>query len=211
MKTDGIILDVDGTLWNSTPIVARAWTKAVQEGGCKDLVVTAQMLQNLFGRTMKLIADLLLPELEPERRYEIMDVCCEYEHRALEEDECRICYPGVIETIKELSEKIPMCIVSNCQSGYIELFLEKTGLGPYVKDIECYGNTRRSKAENIQLVIERNGFKNAVYVGDTQGDLDSSREAGIPFIFASYGFGDPQGPDAVLGSFAELKELVEPA
>ena len=30
MKTDGIILDVDGTLWDSTPIVAGAWTRAVQ-------------------------------------------------------------------------------------------------------------------------------------------------------------------------------------
>ena len=27
MKTDGIILDIDGTLWNSTPIVAEAWNE----------------------------------------------------------------------------------------------------------------------------------------------------------------------------------------
>ena len=33
MQFDALILDVDGTLWNSTGIVAKAWTKAVREGG----------------------------------------------------------------------------------------------------------------------------------------------------------------------------------
>ena len=210
MQTDGIILDVDGTLWDSTPIVAKAWTKAVREGGCTEMTVTADMLKQLFGRTMKVIADLLLPQVEEKKRYEIMDVCCVYEHEELERDECRICYPKVISTVQELSRKVTVCIVSNCQAGYIELFLEKTGLGPYVKDIECYGNTGMNKAENIRLVVERNGLKKPVYVGDTQGDLDASREAGIPFLFASYGFGNPDSADGVLKSFDELLEVVEP-
>jgi phosphoglycolate phosphatase len=209
MQTDSIILDVDGTLWDSTPIVAKAWTRAVQEGGCPDKIVTADMLRKLFGRTMKVIADLLLPEVEEKKRYEIMDVCCVYEHQALEEDECRICYPGVIDTIRSLSERFPVCIVSNCQSGYIELFLEKTGLGPYVKDFECYGNTGKNKADNIRLLVGRNGFSQPVYVGDTQGDLDASREAGVPFLFASYGFGQPGEYDGKLDSFADLQTLLE--
>lgn len=209
MQTDSIILDVDGTLWDSTPIVARAWTRAVREGGCTDMTVTADRLKELFGRTMKVIADLLLPEVEEKKRYEIMDNCCEYEHQALEEDECRICYPGVIDTIKALSEKMPVCIVSNCQSGYIELFLKKTGLAPCVKDFECYGNTGRNKADNIRLLVERNQFGSPVYVGDTQGDLEASREAGVPFIFASYGFGQPTEYDGKISSFEELKELTE--
>ena len=209
MQTDSIILDVDGTLWDSTAIVARAWTRAVREGGCTDRIVTADQLKQLFGRTMKVIADLLLPEVEEKKRYEIMDNCCEYEHQALEEDECRICYPGVIDTIKALSEKIPVCIVSNCQSGYIELFLKKTGLAPCVKDFECYGNTGRNKADNIRLLVERNQFGSPVYVGDTQGDLEASREAGVPFIFASYGFGQPTEYDGKISSFEELKELTE--
>ena len=209
MQTDSIILDVDGTLWDSTAIVARAWTRAVREGGCTDRIVTADQLKQLFGRTMKVIADLLLPEVEEKKRYEIMDACCEYEHQALEEDECRICYPGVTDTVKELSKKLPVCIVSNCQSGYIELFLEKTGLAPYVKDFECYGNTGRNKADNIRLLVERNGYARPVYVGDTQGDLEASREAGVPFIFASYGFGQPEEYDGTISSFGELTELTE--
>ena len=39
-KTDALILDVDGTLWDSTPIVARAWQAAVSDSGLSDYVVT---------------------------------------------------------------------------------------------------------------------------------------------------------------------------
>lgn len=203
MQFDALILDVDGTLWNSTGIVAKAWTKAVREGG-GSREITAEMLQEQFGKTMKVIADNLLPELEPKRRYAIMDVCCVYEHEALEEDPCHICYPGVVDTIKELSKRTKLMIVSNCQSGYIELFLRKTGLEPYITDTECYGDTGKNKDENIRLVVERNSLKHPVYVGDTQGDCDAAAKAGVPFVFASYGFGQADHADAVIASFDEL-------
>lgn len=209
MPIDGLILDVDGTLWDSTEIVAKAWTKAVRENGCKDLTVTADMLKQLFGKTMNVIADLLLPELPKQERYHIMDVCCKYEHKALEEDECRICYSGVVDTIQKVSKKLPIFIVSNCQSGYIELFLEKTGVSSYIKDTECFGNTGKKKGENILLLMERNHLKHPVYVGDTQGDREASNEADIPFIFASYGFGDVEDKDGQIDAFSELLGLID--
>ena len=36
--------------------------------------------------------------------------------------------------------------------------------------------------------MERNGLSEAVYVGDTQGDANSCKEAEIPMIYAAYGF-----------------------
>lgn len=208
-KIDGIILDVDGTLWDSTPIVAKAWTKAVRERGCTDMTITADMLKKLFGRTMTVIADLMLPQLDSQERYEVMELCCAYEHEFLETDPCEVCYPGVIDTIKKLAGQVNVFIVSNCQSGYIELFLKKTGLKPYVTDIECYGNTRKSKGENLRLLVERNELHHPVYVGDTQGDCDASREAGLPFVFASYGFGEADARAARITQFADLLQLVQ--
>lgn len=210
MKTDSIILDVDGTLWDSTSVVAKAWTRAVREGGCTDMTVTADMLKQLFGKTMKVIADQLLPQTDEKTRYHIMDICCEYEEKGLEEDESDLCYPGVIRTVKDLSQKCAVCIVSNCQSGYIELFLKKTGLAPYVRDFECYGNTGKNKAYNIRFVAERNHFAQPVYVGDTQGDFEASKEADVLFVFASYGFGNTEGADAVIRTFEELNDVLEP-
>lgn len=208
-KIDGLILDVDGTLWDSTGLVAKAWTQAVRQGGIEGYSVEGEQLKQLFGKTMEVIAQEMFPDASQEMRDKLMELCCEYEHRVLCEDECAICYPGVIEGIRRLSKKVPVFIVSNCQSGYIELFLEKTGLSPYVTDTECYGNTGRGKGENISLVIQRNQLKNPVYVGDTQGDCDASDEAGVPFIFASYGFGDPDHMAERITRFEELDALIE--
>ena len=55
-------------------------------------------------------------------------------------------------------------------------------------------STPLSKGENIRLVIQRNAIDRAVYVGDTQGDLDAADFAGIPFIRAAYGFGQVNRP-----------------
>lgn len=207
-EIDGIILDVDGTLWDSTSIVAGAWNRAARECGLVDYTVTPDTLKGLFGRTMAVIAENLFPAEAPGRREEIMALCCRYEQQALEEDECRICYPGVAATIRELSKKLPVFIVSNCQSGYIELFLKKTGLGPFVTDIECYGNNKNNKSENIRLVAERNHLRHPVYVGDTQGDCDASEGAGVPFIYAAYGFGQTDRCDGSIREFGELLSFI---
>ncbi len=206
-KIDGIILDVDGTLWDSTGIVAGAWTRAVRENGFPKLTVTADMLKRLFGKTMENIAAELLPQADLSTRTKVMEDCYIYEDEALARDPCRICYPGVRETMRELSARIPLFIVSNCQSGYIELFLQKTDLGDCVKDFACFGDTRKEKDETMRMVAKRNKLLSPAYVGDTQGDCNSARKAGIPFVFAAYGFGEADSYDLRISCFAELKSL----
>ena len=49
---DGIIFDVDGTLWDSTDTVAESWNTAIRENSSLDLVVDRQILSGLFGKTM---------------------------------------------------------------------------------------------------------------------------------------------------------------
>ena len=51
-------------------------------------------------------------------------------------------------------------------------------------------------------------MKHPVYVGDTQGDRDASDEAEIPFIFASYGFGNVEDKDGQIDEFSELLQLI---
>ena len=68
--------------------------------------------------------------------------------------------------------------------------------------------TGLTKGENIKLIIERNNLINSIYVGDTDGDLKASRFAGIPFIYARYGFGEVKEYDYVIDSFDELLKLM---
>lgn len=209
MYTDGIIFDVDGTLWDSTGLVAKAWTKAVSECGYPDRIVTSDELKGLFGKTMAVIARCLLPDATEETREKIMTKCCIYEHQVLEENETDICYPQVRQVIRKLCMGHRLFIVSNCQSGYIELFLKKAGLGDCITDIECYGNTKQGKAENMRLLVERNGLKAPVYIGDTQGDCDASREAGVPFVYASYGFGEVTDCAASINGMQDLFSMFQ--
>ena len=207
-RFDGIILDVDGTLWNTTGIVAVAWNKAIDSSGFKCRKVNADMLQKEFGKTMDVIALDLWPELDEEKRSMLMSYCCTEEQIALKENQLDIMYSGVKETVTELSSSVDFFIVSNCQSGYIELVLEKTGLLPYIRDFECFGNTGKGKSENIQLVVARNNLHAPVYVGDTQGDCDACRQAHIPFVWASYGFGTADMYIEKLVQFDDLKNVV---
>ena len=178
IKADAVLLDVDGTLWDSTALVAEAWMKALKEDGI-DRKVTAEQLKKLFGKPMDVIADLLLPELDKETRYRALRHCMDREEKVLEENKKDISYPGVKETIRKLAGKVPVCIVSNCQSGYIELVCGKLGITDVIADKECYGDTGLYKADNIKKLVERNGYRAPVYVGDIAGDLEAAREAGV--------------------------------
>ena len=210
MKFDSIILDVDGTIWNTTGIVADAWNLAFDKFFPQVPHVTADILKGQFGKPMDVIADNLFPMLSKDEKNLLMEKCCEMEQAALMENTKDIAYDGVIETIKKLSRKIPVFIVSNCQSGYIEVVMEKNGIAEYIRDFECFGNTGLLKDQNIRLIIERNNLKAAAYVGDTQGDYEACKKAGVPFIWAAYGFGRPED-DAYyfkLEKFQQLESLL---
>ena len=204
---DGVIFDVDGTIWDSTNVVKDAWIEALAEIGYKDVEVTADRLKGLFGLQMGDIVKALVPtitEEEIERFIPIINAC--------EQDQLNkrsgIPFEGIEETIQKLSEKIPVFIVSNCQSGYIELVSDYLKIGPFIKDYACFGDTGLSKADNIKMINEKHSLKRSVYVGDTVMDEEACRGADEFFIFASYGFGEAKEPDAVIEKAEELLQMV---
>ena len=58
---DGIIFDVDGTLWDSVEVVAESWNLAIKENSDLEPNLNREILQGLFGKTM----EKLLPEFFP--------------------------------------------------------------------------------------------------------------------------------------------------
>ncbi len=204
---DGVIFDVDGTLWNTTPIVEKAWNQALKDSGFGDFSVTAKQLQGLFGLPMPEIIEAIMPGVPRAEREAFAPKCYSYEHEYLER-ESGILYPGILETIRKLAKEHEIFIVSNCQAGYIELFIRKTGIGDVIKDHLCLGDNNLLKADNIKLIVEKHNLKSPVYVGDIQGDADSSKDAGVRFIFASYGFGNVRKED-IYASVKEPSELTD--
>lgn len=203
---DAIFLDIDGTLWDSTYIVSDAWNTVLQNKPDIDLVITPELLKTLFGKPLSEIASVIFADYPKELQTELINECCEKEHEFLETTP-GIIFEGVIETIRELAKKYPLCIVSNCEAGYIELVMDKLGIQDCITDFECPGYSGLGKGDNIKLVMKRNGFKDIVYVGDTQGDYEATRIASVPFAYCKYGFGKPDGYEYSIEFFSDLLTL----
>ena len=203
---DSIIFDVDGTLWDSTEIIARTWTEYLNTKENINLNLTSEYLMTLFGQLLSDIARQILPEYPEEEQLRIINECCQAEHEALLK-ECAPLYENLEGTLQELSKRFPLYIVSNCQAGYIEVFLEATGFGHYFKGHLCPGDTGLAKAENIMKLVKDYHLSSPVYVGDTMGDFTACQTAGVPFIFASYGFGDVKNPYKRIEKPADLLEI----
>lgn len=206
---DGIIFDVDGTLWDSTDSVAESWNQAIHENSDLDIEINRTVLSNLFGKTMDEICNALFPQLSAEEKERLGSFCFEYENRFLETKPGQL-YDSVADTIKELAKHTDLYIVSNCQCGYIEVFLKTTGLSPYIKDYLCFGQTLTSKGQTIHTLMKKNHLEDVVYVGDTQGDANACKEADVPFIFAEYGFGEVPEAKRRIAAFSELLDCFSP-
>ena len=202
---DSIIFDIDGTIWNSTDVVAVAWNEILEKEGL-DIRVTAGQLKGLFGRVLSDIAKAIMPGLDEEEQLRIIDRCCQAEHELLRQVGAPV-YEGLEETLKVLKARYPLFVVSNCEAGYIELVFEKTGLGKYFQGHLCPGDTGEAKAANICSIVRNHHLKAPVYVGDTFGDYQACQEAGVPFVFASYGFGQVDKPDYVIEKPADLLKI----
>ena len=207
MNYESLIFDIDGTLWDSRALVAEGYNIQLKKEGLEHLCVTAEDLKPLFGKVMTEIADAILASIDPKDRYDLMERCMDTENKYLFENECRIGYPGILETVRELSEKYRLFIVSNSQCGYPELCMDKLGLTPYIKGHLCFGDTGTSKGKTIRTLMEKHNIQSCAYVGDTQGDYEATVEADVPFIWATYGFGTPDGYAAKIDSFADLLNL----
>ncbi|MBU5487436.1 HAD family hydrolase [Clostridium sp. MSJ-8] len=206
MKIDSIIFDLDGTLWDSSENVVNSFNEVLEK--CDDIkkLITVEDMKSVMGMLLDDIAKKFWPYLTDERRDEVQKACTSNEVKYLEKHG-GILFEGLEETLKILSEKYKLFIVSNCQVGYIEAFYKSHGLEKYFTDYENPGRTGLSKGENIKLVIERNNLKKPVYVGDTNGDYLATKVAGIPFIHAKYGFGKIEDQVIEINDIRELQHV----
>ena len=205
MNMDGIIFDVDGTLWDSTALVAKAWNYVLETETDLKPDIDSLRLKSLFGKPMDEICLSIFKGIPVSEHPRLGELCFTRENALLYEEPVSL-YPGVPEACQALAKKCPLFIVSNCQKGYIEALLDTTPLKPCITGHLCYGDTGTSKDVTIRTLMKQYQLENVIYVGDTQGDADACQKAGIPFVLAEYGFGDAAAPDYRI---SELKDLLE--
>lgn len=201
----GIIFDMDGTLWDSAQQVAQAWSGVTKPK--LGITVTKEEVCRCMGMPMDKLFQELLPEFDMEKIQPVIKECEQVENAYLAEHGGKL-YPKLVETLQILSEQYPLYIVSNCQAGYIEAFLEHYKLSGYFQDHICYGDNELQKGDNIALIMKRNKLEQAVYVGDIQADYEAAIAGGAEFIHAAYGFGTIHADVEAIHEFSELPVVV---
>jgi len=205
---DSIIFDLDGTLWDSTVNVAKAWQQAKEELPFVKDDVTPEIVSSIAGMAYDAIFEKLAPYLSEEKRNEFKALSARYELHILNTEGGEL-YPDLVPTLNYLKTKYKLFVVSNCQCGYIETFLNLNNLNETFLGHQCYGTKNQPKFQNIMDVVHDFELTNPVYIGDTQGDYDSATKAGVPMIFAAYGFGEVNGePVATINQLSDLQSIL---
>lgn len=208
MSKNGIIFDLDGTLWDSCVAILPSWQKVMNAHGVKRPPLTEEEMGTYMGKTVAEIAELMLPELSLEEGVAIIMEGCDEECDELRRNGANL-YEDILETLYELSKDYSLYIVSNSQDGYVQTFVDHYELHNIIRDFEMAGRTGKCKGDNIRLVIERNHLDNAVYVGDTAMDKEASEKANVPFVFASYDFGKVDNPAYTLTKPKDLINIAK--
>lgn len=206
-KFDAVIFDVDGTLWDARKVICMSWQAAIKENTKLPVDFDFISLGKLFGKTMDDIFYTLYPEITREELEKIVPLLYKYEHSYLRKYKPAP-YEGTKETLEYLRSKYPLFVVTNAQKGYVEVLYEATGIGEYFTDHLCYGDTLQPKDFTMREIVRRHNLSAPVYIGDTQGDAEACKKAGVPMIFAAYGLGSVENPWLRIESIGELKKIL---
>lgn len=201
---DSIIFDMDGTLWDATESYTEIWNICSEKAGIKARITPEELkkymglpLDEIFGKVHNVT-----------KKFDIKKYLSMLEQA---EDELMPSlggkpYPGMRECIKKLSAVYKLFMVSNCGKNGLKNFMEWTETSEFFTDSLTFGGTNKSKSENIKTLIGKYNLKSPVYMGDTQGDCDQTHLAGIPFVFARYGFGTCTDYDIAFDSIRDFTE-----
>lgn len=124
-------------------------------------------------------------------------------------------YPGAataLERLRGAGWSIAVC--TNKPEALARGVLDGTGLLPLVSAIGGGDSfpVRKPDPGHLRATLARAGgdAAAALMAGDHRNDIHAARAAGIPAVFAAWGYGAPgmeDGADAVAADFAELTEI----
>lgn len=202
----GIIFDLDGTLWEVIESSFKSANTVAKKYNLPE--VSRDTICRVFGLNKSDSAKLYFPSVPLNVGLKLMD-----EEVAVNIDNLSHyggnVYKNLEMTLKKLQKQYELYIVSNtAEVGYIEAFLETSKLKKYFKDWMAAGDLHISKGEAIKKIIHDYHLSAAIYVGDTEKDLEAANIAHIPFVHARYGFGKNLNTKYYINDISELPDLI---
>lgn len=201
-----IIFDMDGTLWNTVDTTLEA-ANIIANKYDEVKEFTIDTIEKGMGLSTKENAANYMPYLDEEKAIYYLKKITEENLKIINDKGAHI-YDGVIETIKTLSKKYKLGIVTNSNDDYAKLFLKVSNLDDYFTDYMGAASYNITKGEAIKLMCKNNNEPNSFYVGDIKKDMIATNEAGITFIHAKYGFEPDLKTKYYINDIKELDKLI---
>ena len=202
MQKNGVIFDLDGTLWDVADVTHMSANEVALKYGLN--YVTKKAVLDSFGLPKEGSAKNFFPDLP-------LSVSLPYTEEIIASNIDNLfkyggkLYPDAKTVLQKLKDKYDLFIVTNSPfRRYAESFIVSTETAACFKEYYSAGELGLTKAQAIKKVVLDFSLQNALYVGDTETDYLSSKEAGVDFIYADFGFG--KAPDAKF-TVSALKEL----
>lgn len=207
-RIEAILFDVDGTLVDSYPGIARAAEQTLAEIlPERSLRVPRAMIgphiRTIFRNLLADIDEGFLNKLEKHFRQIYDNQTC---------TDCRA-YQGVQDTLQVLNEKkLPCFVLTNKPFVPNQRILDHLQLTPYFSGVVSPDSVEphfTSKAEAARYAIEQYGLnpERTLLIGDSKSDGEAARECGLKFLAVNYGYGDVH--KKVEFSISSLTELLE--
>ena len=104
-------------------------------------------------------------------------------------------YPGIPEALSVLGEKYPVAIVSNKPDAAVKALCADYFPGIYALG-EAADCPRKPAADMVFKAMKAIGCDACVYVGDSEVDVLTAKNAGVPCLCVTWGFRDREDLEA---------------
>ena len=182
MKT-GILFDLDGTLLNTLEDLVDATNYALAAFGHPPR--TLKEVRRFVGNGAENQIRLSLPD---DNKEDLQQVLATY--KPYYTDHCQIKtkpYEGVLEALKALGETYPIAIVSNKPDAAVKALCADYFPGIYALG-EAAGCPRKPAADMVYKAMKEIGVERCIYVGDSEVDVLTAKNAGVPCVCVLWGF-----------------------
>ena len=191
MKIDTVIFDLDGTLLNTLDDLHACFNHAIKEFGYPER--TKEEIRNFVGNGVQKALERALPEnISQSELAKVVDCFKKYYSQNM--NTYTKSYDGIEEMLKDLQSKgFKLGIVSNKFDDAVKA-LSKKYFGSSIAYAvgEGYGIRRKPKADGVNKVLSKLKSKkeNAIYVGDSEVDIQTAENSNLPCISVLWGFKD---------------------
>lgn len=177
----GILWDLDGTLLDTLQDLADSTNYALARHGLPPR--TLEEIRRFVGNGAKMLIDRAVAGradveavLETFRTY--YDSHCQDKTGP---------YPGIPEALARLEERYPMAVVSNKPDSAVKLLAARYFPILYARgeSLDC---PRKPDPAMVFQTMEAIGAERCIYVGDSEVDIATARNAGVPCLSVLWGF-----------------------